>query len=137
VIAAAAVIPLFLNACPSFRTRWAPYAAEPSFEESLLYIHLGEFAGHVIELLGNGSTAEFAAIFEVVERLHTDGDSYVREAATIGLLEGLQNLALSAGLDPAVFEPHLGPESARWWAELSGFWDGTRPYVGAGLKGGS
>ena len=139
MITAGEVVPLLLEACPSFGTRWAAYAAAPTFDESLLYIHLGEFACHLVDLMRSASTEEFRAVFELnlVERLHTDGDPYVSEAATIGLLEGLQNHASSAGVDPGSFEPHLGPESARWWAKLNGFWDGMRPYVGAGLKGGS
>ena len=134
MITRVAVVPLLLEACPSFGRPWAAYAADTTFDESLLYVHLGRFAGHVVELMGSGSTEEFAAVFNVIERLHMEGDFDVREAATIGLLEGLQNQASSAGLDPGVFEPHLGPESARWWAELNQFWDGKLPYVGAGLR---
>jgi hypothetical protein len=125
---------MLLEACPSFRVRWTAYVAEPAYDESLLYVHLGEFARHVVELLKNGSTGEFAAVFDAVERLHVNGDAYVREAATIGLLEGLQNVAGHAGIDPESFVPHLRPESSKWWAELNGFWAGTLPYVGAGLK---
>ncbi len=125
---------MLLEACPSFRTRWAAYVADPMYDESVLYVHLGEFARHVVQLLTSRSTGEFATVFDAVERLHIEGDSYVKEAATIGLLEGLQNNAGHAGLDPNVFVAYLRPESAKWWAELNGFWAGTRPYVGAGLK---
>ena len=134
VITAADVIPVLLEACPSFRARWAAYVADPMYDEPLLYVHLGEFARHVVELLKSRSTGEFAAVFDAVERLHIEGDSYVKEAATIGLLEGLQNAAGHADLDPDAFVSYLKPESARWWAELDGFWAGTLPYVGAGLK---
>lgn len=134
VIDAAAVIPMLLKACPSFRTRWAAYVAGATYDESLLYMHLCEFAHHVVQLLKSRSTGEFAAIFDAVERLHIEGDSYVREAATIGLLEGLQNIGDHAGLDPDAFVAYLRPVSAQWWAELNGFWAGTLPYVGAGLK---
>jgi hypothetical protein len=56
VISAVAVIPTLLEACPSFRARWTAYVAEPEYDESLLYVHLGEFARHVVELLKGGST---------------------------------------------------------------------------------
>jgi hypothetical protein len=134
VITAADVIQVLLEACPSFRARWAVYVADPAYDESLLYVHLGEFALHVVELLTSRSTGEFAAVFDAAERLHVEGDSFVKEAATIGLLEGLQNAAGHAGLDPGAFVPYLRPESARWWAELNGFWAGDLPHVGAGLK---
>ena len=66
-------------------------------------------------------------MFDVVERLHVDGDSYVKEAATIGLLEGIQNVAGHHGVDPEVIVSHLRTESAKWWAELNRFWDGKAP----------
>lgn len=129
VITGADVIPLLLQACPSFRAQWDAYAADPTYDESLLYLHLGEFARHLVRLLKSGSTGEFAAVFDAVERLHVEGDSYVKQAATIGLLEGLQNNAEHAGLDPGAFLPFLRPESAKWWAELNAFWDGIHPVI--------
>ncbi|MCB0994624.1 MAG: hypothetical protein KDB21_06015, partial [Acidimicrobiales bacterium] len=67
--------------------------------------------------------------FAVIERMHTDGDAYVAELATIGYLEGIQNMVGHAGVDPAVFVPYLGPESARWWRGLDRFWAGEHPTV--------
>jgi hypothetical protein len=134
VIAKDEVMPLLLQACPSFVEPWKAYSAEPTYEEGLLYIDLGEFAHHLVELMRAGPTSEFAAVFDVVERLHLDGDAYVKEAATIGLLEGIQNVAGNTGVDPERFVPHLKAESAKWWAELDGFWGGNSPYVGAGIK---
>jgi hypothetical protein len=108
--------------------------AAPDHEGGLLYLDLGEFAHHVVELMRTDATNELSAIFEVVERLHIEGDAYVKEAATIGLLEGIQNVAGHAGVPAQSFAPHLRPESAKWWAELDNFWEGKAPYVGAGVK---
>jgi hypothetical protein len=117
-------MPLLLAACPSFREPWNAYVADPVYDEELLYIHFGELARHLVDLLRAGTAAEFAAVFAVVERLHLDGDEYVREAATIGLLEGIQNLALGEKIELAQFVPHLQPETAKWWAKLIDWWDG-------------
>src|SRR3546814_400719 len=76
-----------------------------------------------IEQLISGTTAEFEAVFDVVERWHCEGDPYVKEAATIGFLEGIQNNSGHFGLDPRRFEPWLRPESRRWWDKLSRFWE--------------
>jgi hypothetical protein len=108
--------------------------AAPDYEGGLLYLDLGEFAHHVVELMRTGATTEFPAIFEAVERLHVDGDAQVKEAATIGLLDGIQNIAGHAGVPAQSFAPHLKPESAKWWVELNNFWEGKAPYVGAGVK---
>jgi hypothetical protein len=70
----------------------------------------------------------------VIERLHTDGDDFVREAATIGLLEGIQNTWGHGGVDPELFAKHLLPVSRKWWDELNAFGRGERRYVGEGLQ---
>ena len=81
-----------------------------------------------------GQTRRPVASVEICAGRGIEGDAHAREAATIGLLEGLQNVAGHRGLDPDAFVPYFRPESARWWAELNGFWAGTLPHVGAGLK---
>jgi len=118
------VMPMLLAACPSFEQPWNDYVSDPTYDEELLYIHLGEFARHMVSLQKAGHTAEFKAVFGVTEALHLEGDPYVREAATIGLLEGIQNVAGNSELDPESFFPYLLPESAKSWKKLNAFWDG-------------
>lgn len=53
-------------------------------------------------------TREFAVVF-------MEGDDYVREAATVGLLEGVQNVAGWAevkgkGVSPEAFVTHFAPK---------------------------
>ena len=133
VIARDEVMPLLLKACPSFRERWDDHVTSPSYEADLLYVDLGEFAHHLVELMKTDATAEFPAVFDAIERIHVDGDSYVKEAATIGLLEGIQNVAGNNGISPESFARYLKPESAGWWVDLNSFWDGKSPNVGAGI----
>ncbi len=122
-------MPLLLAECPSFQQPWEAYRAEPSFDDALLYVHLGEFARHLIRHWQEGRTPELARALALVERLHVEGDDYVREAATIGLLEDLQNNAGHDQIDPDVFRPFLGPRSAHWWDALNRFWSGESPRV--------
>jgi hypothetical protein len=129
VIAKEQVMSLLLGACPSFREPWEAYVAEPDYEDDVRYLHLAEFARHVVGLMKAGTTEEFPAVFEVVESLHIDGDAYVRESATIGLLEGIQLQAGHSGIEPEKFLPFLRPISTRWWEELIAFWDGKSPLV--------
>ena len=117
-------MPMLLVACPSFRVPWRVHAESPTYEAGLLYIDFDEFARHLVRLLKAGEISEFKSVFDVVEALHTGGDDNVREAATIGLLEGIQNVAGNNNLDPESFSPYLGPETAKWWARLNEFWDG-------------
>ena len=124
------VMPLLVAACPSFSKKWDEHRAYYEGLE-LLYVDLGEFAGHLVELQKANRTEEFRAIFDIIERLHLEGDHYVKEAATIGLLEGIQNIAGNTGVEPEQFVQYLKPESAKWWRQLNDFWDAKIPYVGA------
>jgi hypothetical protein len=121
---------LLLEACPSFREKWEEHRASYKCE-TLLYLDLGELARHLVALYHTGQIQEFPAVFALVERLHPQGDEYVREAATIGLLEGIQNTAQHNGLDPEGFVSCLEPDSAKWWQQLNEFWTGEIPYAGA------
>jgi len=114
-----------LIADPSFQPRWTEFVAEWDDEPELpLYLALSSLARHLLSRLQTGDTAGFDRIFAVVERWHTNGDAYVREAASIGLLEDLQNLSGGNDKRPVTVEPWLGPESRRWWDKLDRFWDG-------------
>lgn len=116
-----------LVACPSFEPVWRAFVKESEQhpeQEPLYYLALGDLARHLVERFRAGATEEFPAVFQVVERWHCLGDHYVQEAATIGLLEGIQNNAGHKGIDPKVFETWLHPESRKSWVKLNRFWEG-------------
>jgi hypothetical protein len=83
---------------------------------------LADLAHHLIGQLEAGATNRFEAVFDVVERWHVEGDDYVREAATVGLLEDLQNASLHTATSPDDFVPWLRPETRRWWQKVDAFW---------------
>lgn len=119
------IIPLLVEASPGFQTIWEEFVKTQNGElEDLPYfICLGDFAQYLIEKLDKKVTHDFEAIFQVVERLHIEGDHYVKEAATVGLLEGIQNIMLNTNKNPDLFRPFLLPETARWWNKLNDFWE--------------
>ncbi len=82
-------MPMLVKACPSFSNRWAEHRAFYAGKE-LLYVALGEFAHHLVELQKANRTEEFGKVFDLIERMHLDGDPYVKDAATIAMLEGIQ-----------------------------------------------
>src|ERR1700761_5867090 len=99
------IITFWLTACPSFA---------PALEEScaangkeLLYTHAGAFARHLLALHRSRQHEEFPAFAVFIERLHTGGDKEIREFATIGVLEGIQNVWGNAGISPDEFLPFL------------------------------
>ncbi len=123
------VIPLILESCPSFAPLWQRHFAE--YEEPLLYVAAGDFARHLLAMELAGDRSCFIAIGAVIERLHVEGDGWVQEFTTIGILEGIQNVWSNDGADPERFCRWLGPESKLWWQSLNDFWSGKIPYVGA------
>lgn len=126
------IVPLLLQAAPSFAEPWQAAEADGVDELSgarMHYTDAGAFCDHLMTLIGEERFDEVPAIFAVIEALHTDGDDAVRELATVGYLEGIQNAALNAGVDPKAFEPFLGPESLRWWRGLNHFWSGKQGTV--------
>jgi hypothetical protein len=122
-----------LAACPSFKPQWEEFLSEWTGNPSLLedgqdgslplYLALSELANHLIEKLEANDTAQFAAVFEVVERWITEGSQYVSEAAIVGLVEDLSSEARYPEASPADFEKWLGPQSRKWWVEVTDFWD--------------
>lgn len=118
-----------LQACPSFK----PIYGE-SENKDLLYSLGGDFAHHLLTLLQNGETSEFPAVAEMIEHLYFDGDSYMKEFATISLLEGIQNVWSNKGTDAEIFGAFLLPLSKKYWQSLKDFWDGKVPYVGYGIE---
>jgi hypothetical protein len=117
-----------LEACSSFLPAWqahlAEYADLHAEGHAMHYLALADLARHLIGLKADGRTEAFPEIFAVVERWHIEGDHYVREAATVGLLEDLQNTNLhERGTQPDDFVPWLQPVSLRWWRKVEAFWE--------------
>lgn len=117
---------VLIQACPSFAPEWQAFLEDfrDEAENLPLYVALSALARHISGLLAQGDTPTLRAVFAAVERLHVEGDPYVREAICIGLLEDLQNPAIHSGTAPAQVRPFLGPESAKRWADLDRFWTG-------------
>ena len=130
------VMALLLNACPSYKYRWKEHYDYNygNGEEQLIYIDLGDFAEHLVDLYKKGEINEFDQVFDIIELLNVDGDDYVKEAATIGLLEGIQNITSFSDVQSEEFIRFLKPVSAKWWNNLNDFWLGKTKYVGGPYK---
>jgi hypothetical protein len=131
MIARQQMIPLLLEACPSFQASLDEH--RQYYEEEILYVALGDFARHLLDLHRQQHKQSFPAIARVIERFHLEGEHFVREAATIGLLEGIQNVWGNNDVDPELFVPYLLPESVKWWRSLNDFWNGKSKFVGEGI----
>ncbi|OYW75031.1 MAG: hypothetical protein B7Z37_15305 [Verrucomicrobia bacterium 12-59-8] len=126
---------LWLEACPSFGPAFMECCADDGGD--LPYIQAGAFARHLLSLHLSDQRAEFPAIAEFIERLHTDCDPYTREFATIGILESIQNIWGHSNVSADAFLPFLLPVSASAWHGLNQFWAGEVPRSRGGLPGGT
>jgi len=117
-----------LLACPSFLPDWEAFLKDWKDEpgELPVYLALADLARHLTRKVVSGDTSQFDEIFDVIELWQTHGDHYVREAATIGLLEQLQNGNMwpdPEAADYSLFEPWLRPESKACWRDVIEFWE--------------
>ena len=120
-------MPLVLDAVPSFEQEWRTQVEEDNAADEpggrrLCYVDVADLLGHLAARAVQGHTDELAPLLSVIERLHLEGDDYVRELATIGYLEGLHGCVEQQRLPDVL--PLLGPESLRWWRGLEPFWSG-------------
>jgi len=120
-----------LKACPTFQPIYKKFLADWEEDEDVeldglpYYLALGNLAHHLLDLLRTKNTQTFPKVFEVVELWQVTGSHYVQEAAVIGLLEGIQNIAShDKQIDPDEFIVWLGPVSKNYWDRLNRFWDG-------------
>lgn len=113
-----------IAASPSFVPTWQAFVEEWQDEPDGLphYLVLADLARHVAQLIEANADAELQSIFQTVENWHINGDPYVKQAASIGLLEDLQNTNVVGEEVPAKVLLYLGPESTRWWHKIQDFW---------------
>jgi hypothetical protein len=131
---------MYMTTQLSIREMFAPlWSAAPAFHEkcvslslinrqtgrtTLPYAVLSELAGYLIDCLRNGETDGFQGIFDVVEEWHVHGDHETKTAATVGLVEDLQNLARHDQTVSAHFLRWLLPETSISWQRVEDFWSG-------------
>lgn len=122
------IVPILLEACPSFERNWLEHVED--YGSDLIYPALGSFARHLLSLHLGGQVDCFAAVGDAIERLLVVGSPFTKEATTIGLLEGIQNVWGNSGVDPALFLPYLHDEALKQWQSVDDYWQGKIPYVG-------
>ena len=100
-----------LEVSPSLEPMWQAFVAEWKDDPEGLphYLVLSDLARHIADLLEQGADGELRRIFQVVEAWHVQGDAYVKEAATVGLLEDLQNTNVVGDRTPDKCLAYLGP----------------------------
>ncbi len=85
---------------------------------------MGELASHSVDLFETGDIHGVRLAFDLAEQLLTSPLPAGRDAATLGFLETVQNVASHRKCGMAAFEEFLGAKSRVVWAELMEVWRG-------------
>jgi hypothetical protein len=109
-----------IRAYPSLEARVESLAGDHASEMMIL----AELASHVVDLFQTGHGDEVPPAFDLTEHLIQFGQEADRDAAILGFLEAIQNVASHRSLGASVFEQYLGPESRLAWAQLDEVWKG-------------
>ena len=97
----------------------------------LPYIVAGDFARFLLDSFSKGDMETLSEGLDFIEKLHHSEFDKTRELATVGYLEGIQNVWGNNDVNPELIFDYLGAESKKWWFELNKFWNGEIKYLGA------
>ena len=115
--------PLFATLTDGFVAEWSEGPTTANEEGVPHYILAGAIAEAIVKGLAERNDDFCERSFAMIERLHVEGDAYVREIATIGLLEAIQGYMKAEKLKSDSAVHRLGPESRVWWEKLIQFWE--------------
>lgn len=120
------MIPIILEKCPGFAPTWKRHREFWNDEEAGIYNDVAEFAQFIVDRYEDGDTGSIVAAFAIIEDFLTNGDEEVRNAAGIGFLEDVRNIASHRSFGQSVFVEWLGPTSKLGWVEIEKIWRGKR-----------
>ena len=89
---------------------------------------LDELAGHVVQLVSEGSKDNLRSLFLLVEDVQTEIDNELKNAINTGFLESLQAETKLVGLDPELYIEFLGPHTKSWWNDLTKNWEASHDW---------
>lgn len=96
-------------------------------ERELPYLVAGSFSRHLFDCYGRGDMEELQKGLDFIETLYESGTPAVRELATTGFLEGIQNECLRTTTNPEALYERLGVESKKQRDYLNKFRNNELP----------
>ena len=101
-----------------------PDFAIDEIDDGLPYCVAGSFASYLLEAYKNNSSDILIKAGNFIEDLYSYKDEKIDNLATVGYLEGIQNVWGNNSTDPEEMVTYLGNISRKWWIKLNRFWDG-------------
>lgn len=118
------IVPKLLLACPTAKPAWDDHVESWAGQKRGHYNDISVFAHHIVNSFREARTEEFPEFFATLEELLQDGDAEVKDLASIGIIEDIQNIASHEEHGYQVFERWLGPLSHHAWREVEIIWEG-------------
>ena len=88
------------------------------------YTTLAELARYILKSFKEKETDKLRESFRVIDDIFNEGDAYVKEAITIGLLETLQNnISWEKNIKQEEFSPYLPKTLKEKWDQIIDFWE--------------
>jgi hypothetical protein len=116
----ARILDQITGAYPALATRLLSLPADEVSDTRLM----AELACHVVDLLETAKPENVDPAFKLAENLLSVGSDEERDAAVLGFLETVQNVASHRECGAEAFHQFLGPASLSAWAHLKNVWRG-------------
>lgn len=127
------VVPLLLDACPTVRDAWQKHLEFwDGQQERGHYNDAAVIAQHIVESFERGDVSEFPATFGHIERCLLEGDEEAVNLVTVGVIEGIQNIASHRPFGSQPFIAWLGPRGRIAWDELCVQWEQVAEAIASG-----
>ena len=107
-----------------------PDFAIDEIDERLPYCVAGSFAHYLLEAYKNNAVDTLVLAGRFIEKLYSYKDDKIDNLATVGYLEGIQNVWGNNSINPEEMVTYLGSISQKWWVKLNRFWNGDISALG-------
>ena len=114
----------YLKASPTFEPHLSELRRDWTEGQPSFFNVLSNLAYHLVDTFDGTGAEETKRVLGVVEDALSEGHEETVFATTHGLLTTLQSALRNKGIDPNTLSPSFGPNTKRWWNDLSKNWHG-------------
>jgi hypothetical protein len=122
---ARSIVQSLVGGVPRLEDWWKAYQGSDQHAGDLPYVTMGELAGVLIHGLQLPADSDLDDFWTNVDRCMISASSHQRKLLVVGLLEGIQNLALSQGIRLENLTASVGDETMPYWLALIHLWSGV------------
>ena len=103
--------------------------SELEFDEFICYIWIGSVIRTALDKFKLGDNSEMLQLLKMAEYFHNHSDQEVREFSSVGIIEGIQNIAGCKDIEYGKFIQLIPPALLPAWKDVIKFWNGEIPVI--------